>query len=157
MIFGVWKSIGDMYRLLEDHSGRFFLVLWFFLIPSAVSFSLVYFDFYIYSSQYTYLVGFMSIMIGFLINILATMISNKKVESRLRVQLTKRIYSSSIGFVLLGIFFIILIFINPWIYVISPVSLVLLKINLFLIYALLIHLMLILLSIIKGFYSLYNQ
>jgi len=151
MIFGLSKNIKEMYSLLLDSSNKVFISFWFFVFPLGIAISLVCFDFEIAPNQYTYLIGFMSIIIGFLINILATMISNKKIGSGLRIKLTRRIYSSATGFILFGVFLIILILISSWIQ-----RIIFEKILYFFIYFLFIHLILILFSIIKGFYSLYK-
>lgn len=155
MIFNLHKIIDETYFSLKEESNGYFLTFWFFIFPIIISLTFLFLFLNINSNQLNNLVAFLSILIGSSINILVVMLSNKKNETNIRKKLFGRIYASISYFILGGIFLVVLVLILPWIEQIY-FSLAI-QIILFFIYFLFIHLLLILFTILKGFYSLYKN
>jgi hypothetical protein len=157
MLFNPIQIIKENYESIKKESNSLFFVIWLLVFPAIVSVILIIFHLKLNSGQYTNLIAFISILIGFLINILVMMVSNKKDDTLLRKQLTDRIYSNVSYFVISGVLLVILILIESWFSLQDLLfGISLNDILLFFVYFIFLHIIIILLMIIKGFYSLYK-
>jgi hypothetical protein len=170
MIFNVRAIIEDNYKLLYKDSSKSHVYFWLFGVPVVISLAFILFGVKFNDNQYTYLISFIAIIVGFLINATVVLISTQNGKGQIYDFLKKRSQANIFYTVIIGILIIILVIIKPCFgnaifepllipYFVIPVVNVgigIFTLYYFFFYSLFAHFFIMILIILKVFYSLFN-
>lgn len=168
MIFDISKIIKDNYSLLLKDAHISHIILWLFGVPIITSVSLIFFNFKLDSDQLSSIVSFVSIIIGFLVNVSVILVSIPNSKGLIGNFVKKRNHANIFYTILVGILLVVIIIMKPWFGFSIPIQKNFLfdfSINFlldfsiiyyFFLYSLFIHFILMILIVIKAFYALYK-
>lgn len=160
MIFDISKIIKDNYSLLLKDAHISHIILWLFGVPIITSVSLIFFNFKLDSDQLSSIVSFVSIIIGFLVNVSVILVSIPNSKGLIGNFVKKRNHANIFYTILVGILLVVIIIMKPWFGFSIPIQKNFLFdfsiIYYFFLYSLFIHFILMILIVIKAFYALYK-
>ena len=161
MIWNVSQIISNNYKLLSKDAHKSHIVFCLFLIPIIISFILPSLNFKLNANQFNYIISFVTIIVGFLINVSVILISERHSKGLIGNEVHKRTFANVFYTVLVGIFIILTIIIEPWANLPIHVSymdfvLDISKMFNFVILFVFFHFIIMILVTIKGFYALYK-
>lgn len=161
MIWNISKIISDNYHLLSKESSKEHVIFWFFLIPIVISLGLITLDLRLNPNQLGYIISFVSLIVGFLINVSVILVSIKNWKGVLGTIVEKRIFANICYTILVGILLILIVIAGPWVgsNVYIPYIDYIFEFSIIfniLTFSVFIHFIFMILVVIKGFYSLYK-
>jgi|GEM_PF-5536730 len=161
MLFDISRIVKDNYTLLIKDSSKIEVFTYLFFIPIIISLVFVVCGFKLNDSQFTDIITFIAIIVGFLINITVVLISTQNTKGVIGEFLKNRNKANIFYTILVGISITLLSIIKPcfenfifhsilnsYLWIASPIYYVIL-------YSLFIHFIFMILIIIKAFYALY--
>lgn len=161
MIIDISNIIKDNYSLLLKDAHKSHILFWLFFNPLIISTILVFFNFRLDVNQLEFTILFVSIIVGFMINISVILITTKNSKGLLGDLVKSRSFANIFYTVLIGIFLILAIIIEPWLHFTIPLP----KINLIIdvlffytifLFSLFIHFIVMILVSVKTFYALHK-
>lgn len=161
MIWNVSKIISDNYKLLSKDSNKGHTGFWLFFIPIIVSFVLIFFNLRLNADQFNYIISFVSLIVGFLINVSVILVSIQNLKGLLGSIVQKRIFANICYTILVGILLILIVIAEPWMRLSVHIPYINYALDFsiafnILIFSVFFHFIVMILVVIKGFYSLYK-
>ena len=162
MLFDVSKIFEDNYSLLIKDSSRFHVFLCLGIIPFVVSIVLVIIGFKFSDNQFSNLITFIAIIVGFLINVTVIMITAEKDKGPIGKFLKNRNNANIFYTIIIGILITLLAIIRSgfetsifWPFI-NSYYIIFSSVYYLIIYTLFIHFLIMILIIMKAFYALYK-
>ena len=157
MIFDISKIVKDNYALLYKDAHRSHIHCWLFYIPLIISCISVYFNFSFTEAQLGHIISFVSIIVGFLINVSVILISTQNSKGIVGDLVKRRGHANIFYTILVGILMVFTIIIGPSLLdIVYPYISFITYVATVALFSIFIHFIIMILIVIKAFYALYR-
>ena len=157
MIFNVSKIVKDNYTLLYKDAHKSHVYCWLFCIPLIISCISVIFNFSFTEAQLGHIISFVSIIVGFLINVSVILISTQNSKGIVGDLVKRRGHANIFYSILVGILIVFAIIIGPSLLdIVIPHIPFIPYVATVILFSIFLHFMIMILIVIKAFYALYR-